>query len=122
MLALAGMRHHAMAQNATPVSESELAGAYAVVRVRRVRPEYSATELARTVVEGFGPIVRQVPGYIDYVVVPDEAQRTWVSIGIFADRAGADESTVQAIAFGQQGTHDWVEGDPIIIEGVVYTA
>ena len=122
LLALVGLRGHAVAQNATPVSESDLEGAYAVVRVRKVRPEFSATELAQTVIEGFGPIVKEVPGYIDYFVVPDEPQRTWVSIGIFADKAGADESTVQAIAFGRQGTHDWVEGDPIIVEGVINTA
>ncbi len=122
LLALAGIGGHAVAQEGTPVSASSLEGTYAVVRVRKVKPAFSATNLAHTVIEGFGPIVRNVPGYIDYFVVPDEPQRTWVSIGIFTDKAGADESTVQAIAFGRQGTHDWVEGDPIIIEGVIDTA
>jgi quinol monooxygenase YgiN len=92
------------------------------VRVRRVKPEYSATALAREVAEGFVPIVREVPGFIHYFVVADDEQRSWVSVGIFADQAGADESTERAIAFGQQGTHDWVEGDPIIIAGAIETA
>lgn len=121
-LALAGMGGNAIALGATPVSEPNLEGSYAIVRVRRVKPAFSATDLAHTVIEGFGPIVRDVPGYIDYFVVPDEPQRIWVSIGIFANKAGADESTVKAIAFGKQGTHDWVEGDPIIIAGVIDTA
>ncbi len=47
---------------------------------------------------------------------------SFVHGGIFADKAGADESTARAITFGQQGTHDWVEGDPIIIEGAMDTA
>jgi hypothetical protein len=43
-------------------------------------------------------------------------------VGIFADEAGAEESTKRAVAFGQQGTHDWVEGAPIIIAGTIDTA
>jgi quinol monooxygenase YgiN len=122
LLALAGMGGKVFAQEATPVAASTLEGTYAVVRVRKVRPEFSATALALEVGEGFVPIVREVPGFVSYFVVADEEQRSWVSVGIFADKAGADESTERAIAFGQQGTHDWVEGDPIIIEGPIDTA
>lgn len=107
------------AQEATPVAATTLVGAYSVVRVRKVRPEFSATALAQEVGEGFVPIVREVPGFVSYFVVADEEQRSWVSVGIFADKAGAEESTRRAVAFGQQGTHDWVEGDPIIIEGPI---
>lgn len=119
MLGLAGMGGKVFAQSATPVAGSTLEGAYAVVRVRKVRPEFSATALALEVGEGFVPIVREVPGFVSYFVVADEEQRSWVSVGVFADKAGADESTERAIAFGQQGTHDWVEGDPIIIAGQI---
>jgi quinol monooxygenase YgiN len=122
LVALAAMHGRVIAQEATPVAVDSLDGAYAVVRVRRVKPEFSATALAREVGEGFVPIVREIPGFIHYFVVADEEQRTWVSVGIFADKAGADESTERAIAFGQQGTHDWVEGDPIIIAGTIGTA
>jgi hypothetical protein len=122
LLALAGMRGNVVAQDATPAVGTTLAGAYAVVRVRKVKPEFSATALAQEVGEGFVPIVREVPGFMHYFVVPDEDQRSWVSVGIFTDKAGADESTARAIAFGQQGTHDWVEGDPIIIAGIIDTA
>jgi len=45
---------------------------------------------------------------VEYFVFPDKPQRTWVSIGIFTDKAEADESTVKVIAFGRQGTHDWM--------------
>lgn len=122
LVALAAMKGNVIAQDATPVPNASLEGAYAVVRVRRVKPEFSATALAQEVGEGFVPIVREIPGFIHYFVVADEEQRTWVSVGIFTDKAGADESTERAIAFGQQGTHDWVEGDPIIIAGTIDTA
>lgn len=116
------MKGNVLAQSATPAAGTSLEGAYAVVRVRKVRPEFSATALAEEVGEGFVPIVREVPGFIHYFVVADEEQRSWVSVGIFEDKAGADESTERAIAFGQQGTHDWVEGDPIIIAGTIDTS
>jgi quinol monooxygenase YgiN len=122
LLALAGMKGEVFAQEATPATAASLAGAYAVVRVRRVRPEFSATALAQEVGRGFVPIVRKVPGFLHYFVVADEEQRSWVSVGVFTDKAGADESTERAAAFGQQGTHDWVEGDPIIIAGTIDTA
>ena len=121
LLALAGLKGEVFAQSATPVAEASLVGKYAVVRVRKVRPEYTATDLAREVGEVFLPIVREVPGFVTYFVVADDEQRSWVSVGIFADKAGAEESTKRAAAFGQQGTHDWVEGDPIIIEGPIET-
>jgi hypothetical protein len=117
------MDGNVLAQSATPASgATTLEGAYAVVRVRKVKPEFSATALAQEVGEGFVPIVREVPGFIHYFVVADEDQHSWVSVGIFTDKAGADESTERAIAFGQQGTHDWVEGDPIIIAGTIETS
>lgn len=122
LIASAGLSDTVLAQDATPAIGATLESAYAVVRVRKVRPEFSATALAREVGEGFVPIVREVPGFIQYFVVADEAQRSWVSVGIFEDKAGADESTERAIAFGQQGTHDWVEGDPIIIAGTIDTS
>ncbi len=122
LLGLAGAGASASAQEATPQSGSSFEGRYAVIRIRQVKPEYSAEELARTVRDGFLPIVRDVPGFVAYVVVANEAAGTWVSIGIFADKAGSDESTARAIAFGQQGTHDWVEPDPIIVDGLIGAA
>lgn len=87
-----------------------------------MKPEFSAEELTRTVRDGFLPIVREAPGFAAYFVVANEEARTWISIGIFADKAGSDESTARAIEFDQRGTHDWVEPDPIIVDGVIGAA
>ncbi len=122
MLGVSGAGLPANAQNATPAPGDDLEGRYAVIRIRQVKPEYSSEELARTVRDGFLPIVRQVPGFVAYFVIANEDARTWVSIGIFADKAGSDESTERAIAFGQLGTHDWVEPDTIIVDGLIGAA
>lgn len=122
LLGLAGLGGSAGAQEATPQAGNAFEGRYAVIRIRQMRPGYSAEELARTVRDGFLPIVREVPGFVAYYVVANEEAGTWISIGIFADKAGSDESTERAIAFGQLGTHDWVEPDPIIVDGVIGAA
>jgi quinol monooxygenase YgiN len=122
LLGFAGPGGRVLAAEATPEATGGLEGKYGVVRVRKVKPEYSATQLAEEVGDGFVPIVREVPGFVAYFVVADDEQNSWVSIGIFDDKAGADESTKRAAAFGQQGTHDWVDGDPIIVAGVIPAA
>lgn len=122
LLALAGLAGRATAQDATPQARTTLQGTYAVARVRRVKPEFSASEVSQSVAEGFVPVVQEVPGFVSYFVIADDEQHSWVSIGIFTDKAGADESTKRAMAFGQQGTDEMVEGDPIIIEGTIDVA
>lgn len=122
LIGLAGLGSKVIAQEATPQSGTSLQGTYAVVRVRKVRPEFSAEEVSQSVAENFVPIVREVPGFVSYFVVADDEQHSWVSVGIFTDKAGADESTERAMAFGQQGTDDMIDGDPIIIEGSIDTA
>ncbi len=128
LFGLAGVSRSALAQDATPVASDGTGGAvvdlkdgYAVARVRRVKPEYAASDVSRSVGEGFVEIVRDVPGFVSYFVIADDERNTWMSIGVFEDKAGADESTERARAFGQQGTDDMIEGDPIIIEGPIDT-
>jgi quinol monooxygenase YgiN len=122
LLAFLQVDSQVMAQPATPLAGSSLRGAYAVARVRKVKPDYAASEVSASVAAGFVPIVQEVPGFISYFVIADDAQGSWVSVGIFTDRAGAEESTRRAMAFGQQGTDEMVEGDPIIIEGTIEIA
>lgn len=122
ILGVAGLGGRVLAQDATPGAANELDGGYAVIRIRTIKPDRSAEELARIVGENFIPIVRDVPGFIAYVVVANEEAKTWASIGLFTDRAAADESTRRATAFGDLGTRDFVVGDPVIITGVIGAA
>ena len=71
---------------------------YASVRCYKMDPA-SLDELKGRVEEGFVPIVRGVPGFVAYYVV-SSGDGEVISINIFEDEAGADESTRRAA--------DWV--------------
>ncbi len=71
---------------------------YASVRKYQMDPA-SVDELTRKVEGGFVPIVSGVPGFIAYYVV-DGGDGTVLSINIFENQAGAEESTKRAA--------DWV--------------
>ena len=71
---------------------------YASVRRYGIDPA-SLDELKGRVEEGFVPIVSGVPGFVAYYVV-SSGDGEVVSINIFENKAGADESTRRAA--------DWV--------------
>ena len=121
-LAGAGVFGRTLAQEATPEAGEGLAGRYAVIRLRKVKPNRSPEELAALVREGFLPLVREVPGFVAYFVVANAETRAWAAVGVFADKAGADESTARAAEWGQGGANDFVEGDPVVIEGEIAVA
>ena len=115
---LAGGR--VLAHEATPAAGEGSAGRYTVIRIRRVKADRSSEELTTIVEEGFVPLVRELPGFVSYVVLWNAETRDWVAISTFTDRAAAEASTAAAAAFGtSSGTNDYVEGDPIVVEGAV---
>jgi hypothetical protein len=122
--ASANLGTSALAQDATPVAGASKEGAYAVFRTRAVKPDKSIDDLTAAIRAGFVPIVTQIPGYIDYYIVQNFETRERTSVSIFADKAGADESTAKAAEFLQsQGLTDYYENvDPIIQEGEIIVA
>lgn len=101
----------------SPDSGENPAGSYVVVRSRKLKAGRSGDELLGLVEEGFLPLVIGVPGFIAYLAVANAETRDQFSIGIYADKMGADESTSRAAEWGKQGAGEYVEGDPIVIEG-----
>jgi hypothetical protein len=100
-----------------------VAGGYAVLRIRRVKPDHSGDELNALVETGFVPQVRALPGFVSYIVLWNAETRDWVSISTFTDKPAAERSTEVATAFGEaSGTRDFVEGDPIVVEAAVVIA
>jgi hypothetical protein len=72
------------------------------ISVRRYRLRSSAEEVARKVEQGFVPLVSKEPGFQAYYVM-DAGAGTLMTLSVFADRAGAEESN--RIAADWAGRH-----------------
>jgi len=124
--AAAGVRRGAVAQDATPIAAPAvgdgLLGQYLVVRARTLKPDRSGEELLGLIREGFLPLIEDVPGFVSYVAVANDETRNQFSVGVYADKAGADESTRRAGEWGALGAADYVEGDPDVSEGIIGVA
>ena len=81
---------------------------YAAIRQARAKPGM-AEELARRIKEGAIPIISDVPGFRAYYVVyaPDD---TVVSISIFNDHAGAEESNKRGLSWIEQNLSPLLDG------------
>jgi hypothetical protein len=75
-------------------------------------------ELAAAVESGFVPILREVPGYREYSLV--ETGEGVISISVFADQAGAEESTRRAADWVQQNLAGFFAGPPTVTAGSVW--
>ncbi len=91
---------------------------YSVVRVYKMKSVGDIDKVVDTTRTGFLPIVTKAPGFIAYTMAaaPDGAL---VTIGMFADRAGAEESTRLASDWVRDNLAWSVEGPPKIAEGEV---
>lgn len=119
--ALTGSGAAALAQDATPVAGGSHVGLYAVFRTRKVKPDKSIDDLTAAIREGFVPIVKAIPGFVEYSIVQNMETRDRTSVSIFADKTGADESTKQAGDFlTGHGLADYYENvEPVIQEGTI---
>jgi hypothetical protein len=101
------------------LSGEELADGYAVIRSRTLKPDRSGAELLDLVREGFVPLLEATPGFVAYLAVADEETRDQFSIGVFETEESATESTQLAADWGDQGAAEFVEGDPVVIQGPI---
>jgi hypothetical protein len=75
-------------------------------------------EVSELAEENFAPIIRTIPGFVDYLIVGCEDNRV-LSISIFKDRAGLEESKEQALKWNKQNAFSQLPGPPEIIEGEI---
>jgi hypothetical protein len=75
-------------------------------------------ELIGLVESGFMPIVKQVSGFREYVLV--ETGEGVISISVFADQTGAEESTARAADWVQQNLTGFFTGPPTVTTGSVW--
>jgi hypothetical protein len=109
----------AAAQEARPMAGTPTAGrAYLATRQYQLAPGHTMEELAAVVKSGFIPIVKQVSGFREYFLV--ETGDGVLSISVFTDQAGAEESTRQAADWVQQNLADFFAGPPTVTTGSVW--
>ena len=116
---LASSSISAAAQEASPMAGTPTAGqAYLAIRQYQLAPGHTMEELSALAESGFIPILRQVPGFQEYVLV--ETGEGVLSISVFADQAGADESTRRAADWVQQNLTGFFTGPPTVTTGSVW--
>ena len=109
----------AAAEEASPMAGTPAAGrAYLAIRQYQLAPGHTMEELAALVESGFLPIVEQVPGYREYFLAGTDGGV--ISISVFADQAGADESTRRAADWVQQNLAGFFTGSPTVTIGSVW--
>lgn len=107
------------AQEASPMAGMPAAGqAYLVIRQYQMAPGHTMEELVAKVGSGLAPILRQVPGFQEHFLA--ETSEGVLSISVFADQAGAEESSRQAAAWVQQNLADFFVAPPTVTSGSVW--
>ena len=116
---LAGSSIPVEAQETSPMVGTPAAGqGYLAVRQYQLAPGRTMEELVATVGSGLVPILRQVPGFREHYLV--ETSEGVLSITVFADQAGAEESTRRAADWVQQNLADFFTGPPTVTIGSVW--
>jgi hypothetical protein len=107
------------AQEASAMAGTPAAGrAFLAMRQYQLAPGHTMEELSALVESGFLPIVQQVPGYQEYVLI--ETGDGVISISVFADQAGAEASTARAADWVQQSLTGFFTGPPAVTTGSVW--
>ncbi len=124
-LLAAGRINSALAQEASPVTvEASKEGLYVTLRTRTVKADMSMEELTTGLRDTLIPVIREIPGFVEYYVVQNNETRERTAVNIFTDKAGADESTKRASEIiEREGLADHYEdAEPIVMEGTIVTA
>jgi hypothetical protein len=109
----------AVAQESSAMTGTPAAGrAYLAMRQYQLASGHTMEELSALVESGFLPIVQQAPGYQEYFLI--ETGDGVISISVFADQAGAEESTARAADWVQQSLAGFFTGPPAVTTGSVW--
>ena len=90
---------------------------YAVIRRYQVDPQ-AADEITRRVQEGFVPLIRHVPGFVEYYWL-DGGDGTMASLTVYEDRAGEEESVRLAAEFVREHLAGLIPNPPEVTAGEI---
>jgi hypothetical protein len=91
---------------------------YTSIRPYNITNVATVDEITRRVKEGFVPIISQTPGFIALYLANAE-EGVVVSISVFGDQAGAEESNRRAAEWVKQNMAQVFAGAPQITVGQV---
>lgn len=118
-LSMLSMRIGVAAQSEPATPESGTGGNYMVIRQYQLAEGVDVTEMIQLIQDGFVPIIRQVQGFVAYYYLLDEEDGTTASISIFVDRAGSEESTLQAASWIEENFEGFYQGPPAVMVGTL---
>jgi quinol monooxygenase YgiN len=78
----------------------------------------SVDEVMRQINEGFIPIIKDAQGFLAYYAL-DDGEGVLATVGVFEDRAGAEESINMAADFVRQNLASLLPNPPEITAGEV---
>lgn len=107
---------------ASPAAGDGFLGRYLGVRMRTFKAGQDVDEAMALIGEGFVPLVTSIPGFVTYFGGADPATGSAIYIGVYADKAGADESNRRAAEWLTSNGYDWFDGDPVVFEGTIGVA
>ena len=90
---------------------------YVAIRQYRISPA-AVDEVTRQVQEGFLPLIRQTPGFVEYYWL-NAGNGYLVSLSFFQDQAAAEASTELAADYIRQHLAALVRNPPQVTEGEV---
>ena len=117
LLASSALPTAALAQDASPMPGAE-GKAYLAIRQYELSEGKTIEELTAAVESGFIPILKEVAGYQEYILLDTGAGV--ISISIFADEAGAEESTTRAADWVGENLAGMFSGPPVVTTGSVW--
>jgi hypothetical protein len=91
---------------------------HAAIRQYQVDPG-SVDEVRRGINEGFLPIIKDASGFQAYYAIDAGGGRI-ATVGVFEDRAGAEESTRMAADWIRQNMASLIPNPPEVLEGEVF--
>jgi len=97
---------------------------FAAIRYYQADPP-SIDEVVRRVQNDFVPLVRDTQGFVSYfILIPSERENEFVSVSVFEDREGAQESNRKAADWVEQNLSELLRPAPEFADGrvVVYEA
>jgi heme-degrading monooxygenase HmoA len=97
---------------------------FAAIRYYQADPP-SIDEVVRRVQNDFVPLVRDTRGFVSYfILIPSEREDEIVSVSVFEDREGAQESNRKAADWVEQNLSELLRPAPEFADGrvVVYEA